>query len=164
MAINKLYEKYKTHPNRIIRTIIFQLYLIHEGVRKTAQIELHLYNAALIRSARKFLDEHHISFLEKDKRFIIGKLNGLDKTFGKKYAKQLGRFYYCATRKWSKNKYRIVILVEDKFQSHELFAQMCKQENIRGKLVNVYEIMNKVTNCLQKLDKTLHVRLELYKL
>jgi hypothetical protein len=75
-------------------------------------------------------------------------INNLDKTFGKKFGQQLGKFYYCATNDVSKNHYRIVITVNQV----EIFAQMCKKNMIKKNISKYYNIYLRIIEIFRKLE------------
>jgi len=156
----EIYDKCKNTKNRRIYEIILQLYLISSGFRDVALVCLDN-----LEEIRKFLGKNKIIYkffpeksyliLYNPKKFNI---NNLDKSFGKKFGQQLGKFYYCATNDVSKNHYRIVISVN----SVEICAQMCKKDMIAKYILQYYKIYLEISEIFKNLDKNLLGKLETY--
>ena len=157
---NEIYDKCKNTKNRRVYEIILQWYLISTGFRDVALICLD--NADKIKKflgknkiIYKFFSEKSYLILYNPKKFNI---NNLDKSFGKKFGQQLGKFYYCATNDVSKNHYRIVISVNQV----EICAQMCKKDMIAKYILQYYRIYLEISEIFKKLDKNLLGKLETY--
>jgi len=161
----EIYNKYKNTKNPRIYEIILQLYLIFSGFRDVALVCLDNIQNLKLEEIKKFLGRNKIIYkFFPEKSYLIlynprkFNINNLDKTFGKKFGQQLGKFYYCATNNVSKNHYRIVISVNHV----ELLAQMCKKDMIAKNISNYYNIYLQISEIFKKLDKNLLGRLETY--
>jgi hypothetical protein len=160
-----IYDKCKNTKNRRVYEIILQLYLISSGFRDVALVCLDDLQKPKLEEIKKFLGKNKIIYkffpeksyliLYNPKKFNI---NNLDKTFGKKFGQQLGKFYYCATNDVSKNHYRVVISVNDV----EICAQMCKKDMIEKYISQYYKIYLEISEIFKKLDKNLLGKLETY--
>ena len=84
-------------------------------------------------------------------------IDKLDRTFGSKYAKQLGNFYVCASDDFSSHDYQILIQVRSKFTGLPIHQQMCKKNMIIENINKFIIIMNKLKHILYKLDDTLTI-------
>ena len=171
----EIYDKYKNTKNRHIYEIILQLYLISSGFRDIALVYLQDLGKSGFSNLQKSSSEKIIKFLGKNnipyhilknksflvlynpKKFDIDKLN---KSAGKKFGKQLGDFYNCASNDFSKNHYRVVITVNEV----EIFAQMCKKSMIQKNISKYYEIYLEIMEIFGKLDKTIFGKLETYEI
>jgi hypothetical protein len=156
----EIYDKCKNTKNRRIYEIILQWYLITKGFRDVALVCLD--NAEII---FKFLGKNKIiyKFFPKESYLILYNpkkfnINNLDKSFGKKFGQQLGKFYYCATNDVSKNHYRVVISVN----KVEICAQMCKKDMIAKYISQYYKIYLEISEIFKNLDKNLLGKLETY--
>jgi len=161
----EIYNKYKNTKNQRIYEIILQLYLISSGFRNVALVCLDNLQNLKLEEIKKFLGKNKIIYkFFPEKSYLIlynprkFNINNLDKTFGKLFGQQLGKFYYCATDDVSKNHYRIVISVPHV----ELLAQMCKKVMIAKNISNYYRIYLEISEIFKKLDKNLLGRLETY--
>jgi len=161
----EIYNKYKNTKNQRIYEIILQLYLISSGFRNVALVCLDNLQNLKLEEIKKFLGKNKIIYkFFPEKSYLIlynprkFNINNLDKTFGKLFGQQLGKFYYCATDDVSKNHYRIVISVNHV----ELLAQMCKKVMIAKNISNYYRIYLEISEIFKKLDKNLLGRLETY--
>ena len=86
----------------------------------------------------------------------------LDKTDGKKYAKQLGKFYKCATNgeEYIGYGHRITINAFNYTKmknSCEIYAQICKKTNICKNINTFLKIAEELKLLLFKLDKSLSI-------
>ena len=161
----EIYDKYKNTKNRHIYEIILQLYLISSGFRDIALVYLFNLEKSSLEKIIKFLGKNNIPFyinksflvLYNPRKFNIDKLN---KSAGKKFGKQLGDFYNCASNDFSKNHYRVVITVNEV----EIFAQMCKKSMIQKNISKYYEIYLEIMEIFGKLDKTIFGKLETYEI
>ena len=161
----EIYNKCKNTKNRRIYEIILQWYLISSGFRNIALVCLDDLQKPKLEEIKKFLVKNKIIYkffpeksyliLYNPKKFNI---NNLDKSFGKKFGQQLGKFYYCATNDVSKNHYRIVISVN----SVEICAQMCKKDMIAKYILQYYKIYLEISEIFKNLDKNLLGKLETY--
>ena len=157
---------------KIIIEFLLNYYLLLKGLRNIFQIEYDTkeeYNILKKLILNKFILN---LYKGKEKRLIFYNpnkfnINELDKTFGKKYANQLGNFYVCATEfRTEKIKYdgRATIIARTNeellckngnkvYIYIELYAQMCKYFDIINKK-NINKIM-KVFKPIQKSIKEL---------
>ena len=143
----EIYNKCKNTKNPRIYEIIFQLYLISSGFRNVALVCLDDLQKPKLEEIMKFLGRNKIIYkFFPEKSYLI--LYNLDKSFGKKFGQQLGKFYYCATNDVSKNHYRIVISVN----RVELLAQMCKKDMIGKNISNYYKIYLEISKIFKKLE------------
>ena len=156
----EIYDKFKNTKNSRIYEIILQWYLISSCFRDIALV--YLDNAEKIfqflrknKIIYKFFPEKSYLILYNPRKFNI---NNLDKSFGKKFGQQLGKFYYCSTNDVSKNHYRIVISVNHV----ELLAQMCKKDMIAKYISQYYKIYLEISEIFKNLDKKLLGKLETY--
>jgi hypothetical protein len=160
-----IYHKYKNTKINKIYEIILQWHLITSRFRDVALVSLSDSEKLKLEKIIKFLEKNNISYhfcnnnnyliLYNAKKFNIDKL---DKTFGKKFGKQVGDFYNCATNDPSKNKYRVVISVN----SVELLAQMGKKNMIIANISKYDDIYLKIMKIFDKLDKNIFGKLETY--
>jgi hypothetical protein len=161
----KIYDKCKNTKNRRIYEIILQWYLISSGFRDVALVCLDDLQNPKLEEIKKFLGKNKIiyKFFQKESYLILYNhkkfnINNLDKSFGKKFGQQLGKFYYCATNDVSKNHYRVVISVNQV----EICAQMCKKDMISKYISQYYKIYLEISEIFRKLDKNLLGKLETY--
>jgi hypothetical protein len=147
LTISKLKQIYKDifssknvkyNKNKLL-VFIFNYYLLLKGYRSIFQAEYG--SPEELEEIKKYiLNKYNIKYMirpfsTKSWRGLIIyndkkiKIDDIDKTFGEKFAHQLGDFYICATTDWSKynNKYRINISVTSKVDNFaiELYGQMC---------------------------------------
>ena len=160
-----IYDKYKNTKNRRIYEVILQWYLITKGFRNIALVCLDDLQKPKLEEIKKFLGKNKIIYkFFPEKSYLIlynprkFNIDNLDKSFGKKFGQQLGKFYYCATNDVSKNHYRIVISVN----SVEICAQMCKKDMIAKYISKYYKIYLEISEIFKKLDKNLLGKLETY--
>jgi hypothetical protein len=162
----EIYNKYKNTKSGHIYEIILQLYLISSGFRDIALIYLQDLGKSGFSDLPKSSSEKIIKFLEKNNiPFTINKSflvlynpNKLNKSAGKKFGKQLGDFYNCASNDFSKHHYRVVISANQV----EIFAQMCKKSMIQKNISKYYEMYLEIMEIFGKLDKTIFGKLETY--
>ena len=139
MKHNIIINKYLKIKNIYIFELIVNLYLMDCEYRNIFQIHMRPEfdknsdkNTDKIIKIIKMTNYEYITSQNKDSiRIIVYNkdsfdITKLDKTFGMKYAKQLGNFYTCATNNFSKNNYQMTINVN----GIQIFAQMCKKNNI----------------------------------
>ena len=174
MLSKKLYKKYKNTKNKFIIETIFQLYLMEMNIRNICQIfigkrKLHNTNKE-INNLILFLNKYKITYILGNYAVIIYdknklNINDINHTWGKKYEKQLGLFYKCATNNFSKNNIRIVIHVfSNKGHAIELFAQMCNEKQIKKYFATIYNIYNDIYNTINLLDKEVFCDIQFYKI
>lgn len=161
----EIYNRCKNTKNPRIYEIILQLYLISTGFRDIALINLENLQNPKLEEIKKFLGKNKIIYkFFPEKSYLIlynprkFNINNLDKSFGKLFGQQLGKFYYCAANDVSKNHYRVVILVNHV----EIMAQMCKKDMIAKNISKYYEIYLEISEIFKKLDKNLLGKLETY--
>ncbi len=167
----EIYNKYKNTKNSHIYEIILQLYLISSGYRNIALVYLQDLGKSGFSDLPKSSSEKIIKFLGKNripfyinksflilynpKKFNIDKLN---ESSDKKFGKQMGDFYNCASNDFYKNHYKVVITVNEV----EIFAQMCKKSMIQKNISKYYEMYLKIMEIFGKLDKNIFGKLETY--
>ena len=107
----EIYDKCKNTKNRSVYEVILQWYLISSGFRNIALVYLDKAKKPKLEEIMKFLGKNKIiyKFFTKESYLILYNprkinINNLDKSFGKKFGQQLGKFYYCATNNVSKNR------------------------------------------------------------
>jgi len=174
--------------NYKILEFILNYYLLLKGIRDIFQLDFYGNNHSKDLFKKLIIDKYKINLYkdDDDSRIIIynNKFNidNLDKTFGKKYAKQLGKFYVCASNEFgtkSKNKFyhtiRVTIEVSlydslsnfnnncsNKYREIELYAQMCNRNIINNskkcnKLLKFYSL---VKNAIYELDENLQANIK----
>ena len=165
----KLYKKYHDTKNVLIIETILQYYLIQKNIRNIAQIYINkLVYEEEFNQLIKFLDKYKILYIINENGIIIYdkyKIEDINNSFGKKYGKQLGLFYKCATNNFSKNKVRIVInLIRNNSDGHdiELYAQMCNEKQIKKYFNDIYKFYSEVYDLLNLLDKNFFCIIEIY--
>jgi hypothetical protein len=152
----EIYDKCKNTKNCRVYEIFLQWYLISSGFRDVALICLDDLQKPKLEEIKKFLGKNKIIYkFFPEKSYLIlynprkFNINNLDKSFGKLFGQQLGKFYYCATNDVSKNHYRVVISVN----RVELLAQMCKKDMIAKNIFNYYKIYLEISEIFKKLVK-----------
>ncbi len=183
--INKLLSK-KNYSNKDywFFELYINIYLILIKKRKIAQIYIHpIYNIPelFIKTIINFLNKYYPYYIfenEKNgfrillhsKNYNLSKLN---KTFTKKFAKDLGDFYVCAgdlNKIYKKHKYLLRPVISVSFNNKykkeiycELFAQMCPPQICIKNFDKFISIKNKFNKYLKKINKNLYVNFELEK-
>ena len=162
--IKKIYKKYYNNDdNKILLELIINLYLIQCKYRNIFQMifnkndKLDEINNILQITNSKFImhavdNTNNIRLIVyNDKLFDI---NDLDRSYGKKFAQQLGKFYVCAANdNYVLYKYQVQIIVSQ--YNIPLYSQMCKK-NIISKNINLLlKMSNDIKNLLFNLDKTI---------
>jgi hypothetical protein len=153
----------------IIIEFLLNYYLLLKGLRNIFQVYTRFKEAYNILN-KLILNKFNINLYKvknnhKHIRLIIYNpnkfnINELDKTFGKKFAQQLGNFYVCASEDFSKSDGRISIIAKSNeplickngneiYILIEFYAQMCKYSDITNKK-NLNKIL-KIFKTLQKL-------------
>jgi hypothetical protein len=184
--INKSLSK-KSYNNKDYRffELYINLYLILTKKRKLAQLFIHhKFNKPnlFIKNMINFLNKYYPFYLIDDKhkygiRILLHSQNydlkKLNKSFTKKFAKDLGDFYVCAgnlNEIYKKHKYllRPVISVsyDNKYKKEiycEIFAQMCPPQICIKNFDKFESIKNKFGKYLKKINKNIKVHFELQK-
>jgi hypothetical protein len=124
IELNKIYKKYINTTKQEIIELIINLYLLYSNYRNIFQIDLQQENDKLLNQIKKIItaveSDYIIHLFRKNNgngvRIIVYNkdkfdINKLDTTFGKKYAKQLGEFYTCASDNFSKFDCQICISI-----------------------------------------------------
>jgi len=162
----KLYNKYKNSKNEYIIEAIVQYYLIEKKIRNIAQINIDYTRLKKVNNLIRFLNKNKILYIINEYIIIIYEkynIEDINKSFGKKYGKQLGIFYKCSTNNFSKNKVRIVInLYINNYGNIELYAQMCNEKQVKKYYNDIYNFYSKTYNVLQLLDKNIFCTLDTY--
>jgi len=168
--IKLIYEKYSNTKKYYILELLINLYLMECKYRNIFQIYLHNFNK-IPKEIKIILNNILYNYLiveEKNNIRIIVynkklfNINNLDITYGKKYAKQLGEFYVCATNNFKNNHYRIVIHIQGNNTYAELYAQMCKETMIIKNINKIIKISNEIEELLLEFDKTLKIKIQIY--
>jgi hypothetical protein len=154
--------------NSFIIEAIIQYYLIEKNIRNIAQIYIgNIKFKKKINNLIIFLNKYKILYIINENRIIIYDKNNIDinKSYGKKYGKQLGLFYKCATNNFSKNKVRIVIKLyinNNDGRDIELYAQKCNETQIMKYFNDIYNFYSKINNVLELFDKNIFCLIEIY--
>lgn len=157
---------YKEYKGKIDLEILIQCHLIKKKIRKIAFVKM---TKSLNKHKNKiciFLDKIKIKYVIDTERLILCSptfdISSLDKTYGKKFAEQLGEFYVCATdnfrQKLKQMNVRIVILVNNA----EIFAQMCSHNDLNENYSKIFEVYKKLYKIIKKLDQQLFTKIEIY--
>lgn len=145
--LDKVSKKYINTNKFEILGLIVNLYLLFSNYRKVFQLEL--FNPNLLNQIKKILtivkaDYEIFPFDKKNTSYRIivynkdtFDINKLDKTFGKKFAKQLGHFYTCSSDNYSNFDYQISISVSNNKTGISLYAQMCDKNRILKIYLNI---------------------------
>jgi len=171
-----LYKKYK--KNYSFFELIMQYYLLKKKFRKIAQIQYYPSSKKYCEliSAISFLNKYKIKYRifnkckSNDKCFrlvIFGKSKPkLDKKFGKKFAKQLGKFYIFASKDYMsvvnrQDSSRISIWASNKYCCCELFAQWGKTQEISEKMTFFLDYVKKLEKVYRNLDKNIAISIRI---
>ena len=174
LTISKLKQIYKDiissknvkyNKNKLL-VFIFNYYLLLKGYRSIFQTDYK--NPEELEDIKKsILNKYNIKYIVRpfstnswrgliiynDKKI---KIDDIDKTFGEKFADQLGDFYICASSNWSKynNKYRINISVASKVDKFaiELYGQMCVSVNDK-QIIKLKKIARNISVVVKQFDK-----------
>ncbi len=151
--------------SKVISEIILQSYLIHIGIRDVAEIKI---ASNVIDAVKEYLDSNdiglHIRIKEETTMKLPKKIvyymylskheldinnDDLDNR-GVAIADKLGDFYNCKSKseEWKKYEWRILIDCD----GSEIFAQMCKPEQIEKNIKNTMDIYAKILEAFKKLD------------
>jgi hypothetical protein len=181
-CINKILSK-KNYTNKDFRflELYIQIYLLLSKKRKLAQIYIHTkYNKpiSLLQNIKQFLDKNYPFYIidmedyggnNKMNRIVLYQknynINKLNKSYSKKYAKDLGDFYVCAGNfnkiiKKYKNLLRPVIKIDymNKYNnkiSFELYAQVCPIHILSKNINKLVKIKNNIKKIIQKINPKL---------
>jgi len=190
--LTKIYKditkKWKPNTFENLLEFIFNYYLLLKGQRHMFQLFASKKEYAIIES--NILEKFKINYIKykmhkpyNDYRLIFYNpkkynIKSLDTTFGYKFAKQLGNFYTCATDEDFGRRYtRVVIsiapynlltkkLLESKDgiigNDIELYAQMCKYNDINKKnMNNIMKIFENIQTILKELDSRLRLKIKI---
>ena len=166
--IKSIYKEYSETKKETILELILNLYLMKCNYRNIFQI--YVSDTKILKVIKQILNEISYDYLIDNKtgiRVIVYdkktfNIDDLDMTFGKKYAKQLGEFYTCATDDYQDNNYRIVIQVGCINTQVELYAQMCKKNMITKNINKTIKIFDEIRELIKKLDDNLHIQIQIY--
>jgi hypothetical protein len=174
--IKKLFKK-NYEKNSILFELTVGLYLLQCDYRNIFQLWYSVdNNKTPLKTITDIIMSTKFDYIEKKKNestiiFIIYNKNTfnideLNKTDGKKYAKQLGKFYKCSIdgEEYLGYEHRITINAFNYTKmknSCEIYAQICKKESI-SKNINLFlEISGELKLLLLKLDKSLSVEVNI---
>lgn len=131
--IKKYWNKYHNTNNYIIFDLIMNMWLLKHEYRNLFQIIItkDFNNKEFIKKITKIILTCGYSYIifkinSSDRlRLIVYSdsfdIDKLDRTFGSKYAKQLGNFYVCASDDFSSHDFQILIQVRSKFTGRETY-------------------------------------------
>jgi hypothetical protein len=162
--LEKVSKKYINTTKPEILGLIVNLYLLYSNYRKIFQVEL--LNSNLLNHIKKILTIIKVDYIIYQKnttyppiRIIVYNkdtfdINKLDKTFGKKFAKQLGEFYTCASDNVNiKNyDYQIVIYINNDKTGLSLYGQMCNKNMIIKNISKHMKILNDIIEINKKFN------------
>ena len=172
----EFYNKYKKiislSNNFRIFELVINIYLIKEKFRNMFQIIVKneekegkvikiLKDERLLYKIFKFDDKTGSRIIVYSKKFNF---KTLDTTFGKKFGKQLGNFYFCASDNWQSHTRRVVILVSNNHVSCEIYAQMCNLELLLKNTNKLFKIIDKLQLLLEKLSPDIFLMVQIYKI
>ena len=172
--MNKIYNKYKLTNSNEIFELIINLYLLECEYRNIFQI-MREKNDKLIKKLVTIIKKTKYNYKiyndnEKYFRLIIYNQNKfnideLDETWGKKFAKQLGNFYICATDNYNLKSYnyQIMISVGNNNIATGLYMQMCKKNTIIKNINKIIKIHDEINTLLLELDNNLYTHIQVYK-
>ena len=172
--MNKIYNKYKLTNSNEIFELIINLYLLECEYRNIFQI-MREKNEKLIKKLVSIIKKTTYNYKiyndnEKNFRLIIYNQNKfnideLDETWGKKFAKQLGNFYICATDNYNLKSYnyQIMISVGNNSMETNLYGQICKKNTIIKNINKIIKIHDEINTLLLELDNNLYTRIQVYK-
>ena len=172
--IKKIYKQY--YKNNILFELIINVYLLHCNFRNIFQLQLNeTPDEKLIFNIKNILNLTNFNYIENERNdqkryiFIIYNqktfdIDTLDKTYGKKYAKQLGLFYKCASNniKTISHNHRITItIINHNNNKCEIYAQLCRLKSINNNIKFYLNFSNNIKLLLHTLDKRLLVQLNI---
>ena len=141
MSLNKhCVKNFKTSSSELLE-LYANLYLLACGYRNMFQIMIG--NEALKKVITISKKHKQVNYKIYDNRLIIYDdtfdISKLDVEFGVKFAKQLGKFYTCATANFKTHPYNISISVANHVTGCQIYAQMCKDLLIKRKVYDAFE-------------------------
>lgn len=160
--LQKISKKYLSNNSEYpeVVVLILNLYLLYSNYRQVFQVELDNTNDELLNEMKKiitFIKADYIidSFRDGSIRMIVYNkdkfdINKLDMTFGKKYAKQLGEFYTCASDNYKKYNYQISISIDCNNTVNNIYIQMCNKNKITKNISKHIKIQNDLINIFKK--------------
>lgn len=159
--LQKISKKYFLNNSECPEMIglILNLYLLYSNYRKVFQVELPSTNKKLLKIITSVKTNYIIdSFKDGGTRIVVYNkdtfdINTLDMTFGKKYAKQLGEFYTCASDNYKKYNYQISISVHCNNTKSDLYIQMCNKNKIKKYMSKHINIQNDLVNIFKKYNE-----------
>jgi len=171
--IRQIYNNYRLTDNQIILDLIINLYLFNCNYRNICQIKIKskICMDNIINIIKLSLYDYEIidtdesqAFQERHSRLIIYNkntfdINILDRTFGQKYATQLGKFYIFASDNFELYDYQIGIQVKNINVEILLYSQMCDKIMLKENIDFFIIIMNEVKKLLYDLDNNLIIDL-----
>jgi hypothetical protein len=170
--LEKVSKKYINTTKFEILGLIVNLYLLYSNYRKVFQLDL--FNPNLLNQIKKILktvkadyeifpdDQKNTSY-----RIIVYNkdtfdINKLDKTFGKKFAKQLGEFYTCSSNNFSNFDYQISITIDNNKTGTSLYEQMCDKNRIFKNISKHMKILDNIIEIKKKYKiKLSNIKLEI---
>mgnify|MGYP003385622078 CR=1 FL=1 len=163
-----IYEKYKSTSDSFLFELIINLYLLECDYRNIFQIQRK--NKKLITKLENIIKYSKFNYktFESNNYFrliVYNKttfnIDKLDKTFGMKFARQLGKFYSCASDDYLQNNYQIMISVQGINTGTPIYIQMCKRNKIIQNIDNILKIFDDIKKILLKLDKNIYVNIQI---
>lgn len=147
--------------------LLLQYYLVEIKYRKLAQIDIYdrykpylIKKSDLIKDIEKYIIKNNINYTIKNNKIFIYNPNIfdikiLDDMTGKLISQNLGEFYSACSddeNVWRKyNHYRIVIIINHM----EIYAQMCKPEQISKYMDKIIKIYNELCELFYKFDNSI---------
>jgi len=146
-----------------ILALIINLYLLFSNYRQVFQIEKYNINDKLLNEKINIIIQVKASYIidklknEGIRIVVYNKetfnINILYMTFGKKYAKQLGEFYTCASDNYKKYNYQISISVHCNNTISDIYIQMCNKNKITKNITKYMKIQNDLVNIFNKYNE-----------
>ena len=164
-----IYNKHKFTNDKNLLELIINLYLMESAYRNLFQIIINDKKekiAKLINIIKKTDYNYEIFETDNYLRLIVYNqnkfdINKLDKTFSAKFAKQLGKFYVCASNNYRSYNYQIMIYVQNKNVGFPIYVQMCKKSMMIKNMDNILKIFNDVKKILLSLDNNINVLIQI---
>ncbi len=173
--IEKLVSKKKySNIDFYLFEIYINIYLLLLKERKLAQISIYKRGDlfTIIPKIKKLLDKIYPYYMyEKDNNSLVlyhkkYEINKMNRTYGKKYAKNLGSFYVCAGdlgKLYKRYTYLLRPLIRISYQNqlnHKiefgLYAQMCPRTVLIKNLLFFYNIKKRLNRILNKIHPNIH--------